>query len=66
MGDIAEMMLDGSLRQECGCVIGDGNGEGFPAYCDSCLKQNVQQRFRIARDIAKRKPKSKKLKEVGK
>jgi len=50
MGEIAEMMLDGSLCQDCGKVIDDGNGEGFPVTCDSCLKQNDQQRFRIARD----------------
>ena len=43
MGEIAEMMLDGSLCQDCGQVIGDGNGDGLPVTCDSCLKQNARQ-----------------------
>lgn len=40
MGEIAEMMLDGSLCQECGAVISDGNGEGFAVICGACLKDN--------------------------
>lgn len=31
MGEIAEMMLDGTLCECCGCYIGDG--EGYPRYC---------------------------------
>lgn len=33
MGDVADMMLDGTLCQGCGEFI----GEDFPSYCGSCL-----------------------------
>lgn len=37
MGDIAEMMLDGTLCECCGTCIGDD--EGFPGYCSAqCAK----------------------------
>lgn len=32
MGEIAEMMLDGTLCEACGCYI-DGEGDGIPRYC---------------------------------
>lgn len=32
MGDISEMMLDGTLCQGCGIYL-PGNAEGFPRYC---------------------------------
>lgn len=34
MGEIADMMLDGTLCQCCGVFIGSNNG--YPTYCDSC------------------------------
>jgi hypothetical protein len=34
MGEIAEMMLDGTLCACCGDYIGDD--DGFPMYCDEC------------------------------
>lgn len=37
MGEIAEMMLDGTLCEGCGEYIGDGSG--FPGYCsDACAR----------------------------
>lgn len=37
MGEIAEMMLDGTMCQGCGEWLHDGeDGEGFPDYCSSC------------------------------
>lgn len=37
MGEIAEMMLDGTLCECCGSYIGDGRG--FPGYCSAeCAK----------------------------
>lgn len=33
MGDIADMMLDGTLCEGCGEYIGEG--DGFPQYCSS-------------------------------
>jgi hypothetical protein len=34
MGEVAEMMLDGTLCKHCGGFIGDGNG--FTRTCHSC------------------------------
>lgn len=42
MGEIAEMMLDGTLCQICGSVI-DGDSPGFPRYCLDCAKDEVEQ-----------------------
>ena len=38
MGDISEMMLDGTLCQYCGIVIVDYDEEpcGYPQSCDEC------------------------------
>ena len=33
MGEMAEMMLDGTLCEGCGSYIDDEEGEGFPRYC---------------------------------
>lgn len=35
MGEIAEMMLDGTLCQMCGVYMGDA-GNGYPVTCASC------------------------------
>lgn len=38
MGDIADMMLDGTLCEACGVYL-DGAGEGYPRYCsEECAK----------------------------
>ena len=34
MGEIAEMMLDGTLCEQCGTFMGDG--DGFPTVCHGC------------------------------
>jgi len=34
MGEISEMMLDGTLCNCCGDFL--GHGEGFPAMCAAC------------------------------
>jgi len=37
MGEIADMMLDGTLCQGCGVFLHDGgDGPGYPSYCDGC------------------------------
>lgn len=41
MGEIAEMMLDGTLCQTCGCII-DGNTSGYPRYCEDCAKDEIE------------------------
>ena len=33
MGDIADMMLDGTLCECCGEYIDDGEAGGYPRYC---------------------------------
>lgn len=35
MGEIAEMMLDGTLCVGCGGYL-KGDGEGLPRYCSDC------------------------------
>lgn len=35
MGEIAEMMLDGTLCERCGGVV-DGTTPGHPRLCDAC------------------------------
>ncbi len=40
MGEIAEMMLDGTLCQVCGGII-DGDTPGYPRYCEDCAKEQV-------------------------
>ncbi len=41
MGEIAEMMLDGTLCQVCGGII-DGDTPGYPRYCEDCAKHQVE------------------------
>lgn len=37
MGEIADMMLDGTMRQGCGVWLHDGeDGPGYPGYCSAC------------------------------
>jgi hypothetical protein len=37
MGEIADMMLDGTLCERCGEYI--GNAVGYPRKCSSCSKE---------------------------
>jgi hypothetical protein len=36
LGEIAEMMLDGTLCEQCGEYIEECEPEGFPRLCESC------------------------------
>ncbi len=36
MGDISEMMLEGTLCQSCGEFIDDGCDDGYPRDCAGC------------------------------
>jgi methionyl-tRNA synthetase len=38
MGDIAEMILEGILCEDCGCYIEDEEAEGYPRKCNDCKK----------------------------
>ena len=35
MGDVSEMMLDGTLCEGCGVYM-DGEADGYPVRCASC------------------------------
>lgn len=35
MGEIVEMMLDGTLCEACGVFL-DGETPGYPRYCEDC------------------------------
>ncbi len=35
MGEIAEMMLDGTLCESCGDFLNE-TPPGYPCYCDGC------------------------------
>lgn len=41
MGEIAEMMLDGTLCEGCGVYLGSGNG--YATYCAGCERERRQQ-----------------------
>jgi predicted amidophosphoribosyltransferase len=43
MGDVAEMMLDGTLCQCCGDYLEDSPG-GFPMYCPDCAREAKKAR----------------------
>jgi hypothetical protein len=39
MGEIAEMMLDGCLCEQCGDYLGEG--DGYPQVCESCQREET-------------------------
>jgi DNA-directed RNA polymerase subunit RPC12/RpoP len=40
MGEIADMMLDGTMCQGCGVWLHDGaDGPGYPGYCSDCRRE---------------------------
>jgi hypothetical protein len=55
-GEIAEMMLDGTMCEGCGEFLDDGNdGPGFPQLCESCRR--ARARFEKSKRAEKRKDK---------
>lgn len=41
MGEIADMMLDGTMCQGCGVFLHDGeDGPGYPGYCSGCAPKS--------------------------
>ena len=39
MGEIADMMLDGTMCEGCGEWLNDGeDGQGWPGLCESCQR----------------------------
>jgi hypothetical protein len=61
MGEIAEMMLDGTMCAGCGEFLHEGeDGEGFPEYCyscrrteDKCRRERQSQRDKISNETAR-------------
>jgi hypothetical protein len=41
MGEIAGMMLDGVMCQECGEFFEDGEAPGYPRSCAACSRDNT-------------------------
>ena len=49
MGEIADMMLDGTICQGCGEWLCDGeDGPGYPGFCAGC-QPRVEPRARSTR-----------------
>lgn len=46
MGEIAEMMLDGTLCQCCGSFI-DGDSPGFPRLCNDCKPKKRKKKTSV-------------------
>ena len=49
MGEIAEMMLDGTLCAGCGVFL-NGDGDGFPRYCTDCQRPSSYKPTRCKRE----------------
>lgn len=43
MGDMSELMLNGTLCEHCGVYIEHGKPEGYPRYCcKQCLEDSKE------------------------
>ncbi len=47
MGEISEMMLDGTLCIECGAYIEDYNADGYPRECEDCKRERKRKKKNI-------------------
>lgn len=57
MGDVADMMLDGTLCERCGVVLDEtGEGVGHPLLCASCLYDSCQGVTPPGREEPRRNP----------
>ncbi len=55
MGEIAEMMLDGTMCAGCGEFLNDGeDGDGFPEYCSSCARDYEEPKQKSKAPAVKR------------
>jgi hypothetical protein len=65
MGEIAEMMLDGTLCEACGAYI-DDDIPGHPRYCSrECARDRGQDVGLVAQQYVKCTECGKKVKAVG-
>lgn len=56
MGEIADMMLDGTMCQGCGVWLHDGqDGPGYPGYCRDCQRDQParEPQFAQPKNVAK-------------
>lgn len=53
MGEYAEMMLDGTLCEGCGCFL-QGHGDGVPRYCKGCRKDRNMARHEAEQQALKK------------
>ena len=51
MGEVADMMLDGTLCECCGVWMGDGEAPGYPRRCRDC-RTPIEAAFAMKRQIA--------------
>ena len=54
MGEIADMILEGQMCQECGEFLGEG--DGYPTYCDDCKPEEEIEKRIIASIVKEQKP----------
>ena len=56
MGEMADMMIDGTLCHTCGVYLDTGPGGGFPRFCHVCQPKEpcpvCSRSFRGARGVA--------------
>ena len=52
MGEIAEMMLDGTMCEACGVFIDEGEADGYPRYCsDECAQSRGMTKSKQLQDF---------------
>ena len=51
MGDISEMMLDGTLCEACGVAM-PGDPPGYPRYCSRRCQQDRRQENPVSTKVA--------------
>ncbi len=62
MGEIADMMLDGTLCEGCGEFIGEG--DGFPQYCSSsCASDRGADEAQVKKQMTDQKYKTRAMVE---
>src|SRR5688500_10789686 len=66
MGEIAEMMLDGTLCECCGSYIDEEGGDGFPRYCSpQCDRDRGAEDRTLTRKERAHLPKPRKARTIG-
>ena len=55
MGDVAKMMLDGTLCECCGSYITEGEANGFPRKCSDCKSESIKKDDKKRKKIRRKK-----------